>query len=69
MVACDSGTKAAPNMPCSNRKATTSLSDVAMPHRAEAIVKPLTHKRKRRLRPKCVASQPTGAVKIAAATT
>ena len=69
MVACDRGTSAAPNIPCSRRKATISVREFAMPHSAEAIVKPVTHTRKRRLRPKCEASHPTGAVKIAAATT
>ncbi len=69
MVACDSGTSAAPNMPCSRRKRTISVSELAIPHNAEAKVNPTTQARNNRLRPKFEASQPTGAVKMAAATT
>ena len=41
-TACDSGTSAAPNTPCSRRAATISTRLSARPHSAEATVKPTT---------------------------
>ena len=69
MVDCDSGTRAAPNTPCSSRKTTICGSDCAAPHSIEATVKPIRQVRNSRLRPKRKAIQPTGAVMIAAAVT
>ena len=69
MVACDSGTRAAPNMPCSRRNSTICSSDCAAPHSIEATVKPTRQTMNRFLRPNRAASQPTGAVMIAAAMT
>ena len=68
MVACDSGTSAAPKVPCRKRNTTIWASDSAEPHSIEAMVKPARQVRNRFLRPHRAASQPTGAVKIAAAT-
>ena len=67
MVACDSGTSAAPNMPCSRRNTTIWCSDSAAPHIMEVMVNPIRQVMNRYLRPKRAASQPTGAVMIAAA--
>ena len=67
-TACDSGTRAAPNTPCSSRNTTISGSDCATPHSTEATVKPATATRNSRLRPKRAASQPVGGVMMAAAT-
>ncbi len=67
MVACDSGTRAAPNMPCRMRNSTICGSDCAAPHIIEVMVKPTRQAMKNRLRPKREANQPTGAVMIAAA--
>ena len=66
---CDSGTSAAPNMPCSRRNSTISSMFWAMPHSMEATVKPVTQIISSFLMPKRLASQPTGAVMTAAATT
>ena len=68
IVAWLSGTSAAPNTPCSRRKSTISVSDCATPHSIEATVKPTRQVMNRFLRPKRAASQPTGAVMMAAAT-
>ena len=67
MVACDSGTRAAPNMPCIRRNSTISSSVCAAPHIIEVTVKPPRQAMNRYLRPKREAIQPTGAVMIAAA--
>ena len=67
-TACDSGTRAAPNMPCTMRNITIWLSVCAMPHSTEATVKPITDVTNKRVRPKRAARNPTGAVMIAAAT-
>ena len=40
MVACDSGTRAAPQMPCRMRKVTICASVSAVPHSIEAMTKP-----------------------------
>ncbi len=66
-VACDIGTSAAPRAPCSTRKITSWSREVAMPHSAEATVKPATETRSTRLRPKRPASLPVGGVMTAAA--
>ena len=66
-VACDSGTRAALNMPCSRRNATICANDCATPHSIDAIVKPRMQQMNSGLRPNRTASQPTGAVMIAAA--
>ena len=68
MTACDNGTSAAPNTPCSRRNSTIWLMSCASPHITEAMVKPAEHTMKVRLRPNRLAIQPTGAVMIAAAT-
>ena len=67
-TAWESGTSAAPNTPCTRRKATISGSEVAMPHSIEATVKPATDHANSRLRPKRAARNPAGGVMIAAAT-
>ena len=66
---CASGTSAAPNVPCSRRNSTISSMFWAMPHSMEASVKPVTQISSSSLMPKRLASQPTGAVMTAAATT
>ena len=68
MTACDSGTSAAPNTPCSRRNSTIWLMSCARPHSTEAKVKPAEQTMKMFLRPNRLAIQPTGAVMIAAAT-
>ena len=68
MTACDSGTRAAPNTPCSRRNSTIWLMSCASPHITEAMVKPPEHRMKMRLRPNRLAIHPTGAVMMAAAT-
>ena len=67
IVACDSGTSAAENMPCTRRNTTICSSVCAAPQAIEAIVKPTMQIMNSGLRPKRDASQPTGAVMIAAA--
>ena len=69
IVACDSGTSAAPHMPCRKRKHTICSSVSAAPHSMEATTKPVMQATCRFLRPKRTAIQPTGAVMIAAAMT
>ena len=66
-IACDSGTSAALDTPCSSRNTTICSSDCAAPHNIEVMVKPMMHVMNSRLRPNRAASQPTGAVMIAAA--
>ena len=66
-IACDSGTRAALHTPCTRRNATICSSDCAAPHSIEVMVKPMMQITNSRLRPKRAASQPTGAVMIAAA--
>ena len=68
MVDCDSGTSAAPNTPCNSRNSTICSNDCATPHSMDATVNPTRQETNRVLRPNRVASQPTGAVMIAAAT-
>ncbi len=65
---CDSGTSAAPNMPCKTRNSTISGNDCAMPQRIDAMVKPATAVTNSRVRPNRAARKPVGAVMIAAAT-
>jgi hypothetical protein len=65
---CDSGTSPAPKMPCSRRKITSSARLVALPHRAEATVKPTTEIKNTYFMPKRPASQPVSGMVIAAAT-
>ena len=67
MVDCDSGTSAAPNTPCSSRNSTISGNEPAAPHSMEATVNPTMEIRYSRFSPNRAASQPTGAVMIAAA--
>ena len=50
-TACDSGTRQAPNTPCSRRKATSCVRLCAAPHNIDAMVKPTTDHMNRRLRP------------------
>ena len=65
---CDSGTSAAPQIPCSSRKITICARLVANPHNAEVRVKPATEIRNTYLTPNRPASQPVSGVMIAAAT-
>ena len=67
-TACDSGTSAAPNTPCSRRAATIAASEVDKPHRADATVKPITDTMKTLRRPHCVHNQPVSGSVIAEAT-
>jgi hypothetical protein len=67
-TACDSGTSAAPKTPCSSRAATICHSEAAMPHIAEAAVKPITATMNTLRRPHCPHSQPVTGVAMAAAT-
>ena len=68
MIACDSGTIAAPQTPCIRRNTTICSSDWATPQSIDVSVKPMRQKMKKFLRPKRDDSQPTGAVMMAAAT-
>ena len=67
-TACESGTRLAPNTPCSRRKTTIWLRLWAAPHIIEARVKPTTDHMKTRLRPKRAVTKPVSGMKIAAAT-
>ncbi len=67
-TACDSGTRAAPNTPCSSRAATIPPSEVAMPHSAEATVKPTIETMKTLRRPQREHSQPVSGKAMAEAT-
>ena len=68
MTDCESGTSAAPNAPCSSRKATICSMFCASPHRIDATVNPAAQTMNSRLRPNRSATQPIGAVMIAEAT-
>ena len=68
ITVCESGTSAAPNMPCSRRNATICSMLWAAPHSIEATVKPAAQTMNSFLRPNLVAVQPRGEVMIAAAT-
>ena len=68
MTACDNGTSAAPNTPCSKRNSTICVMSCARPHITDAAVKPAEQTIKTFFRPKRLAIQPTGAVMMAAAT-
>ena len=65
---CDSGTRAAPNTPCSTRNSTICGSVCAMPHSIEATVKPATETRNSRFSPNRPERNPVGGVMMAAAT-
>src|SRR5215469_9289997 len=67
IVACDSGTSAAPNMPWNSRNTTICDNVCAAPHSIDVTVKPARHAMNRYLRPNRDAIHPTGAVMIAAA--
>ncbi len=64
-MAWESGTSAAPERPCNSRNRTISGRLVAIPHKAEATVKPTIEIRKTFLRPKRPASQPVSGIMIA----
>ncbi len=66
-TACDIGTSAAPHSPCSSRASTIWGSDCAIPHSADAMVKPTIEIRNTDLRPKRLASHPLNGVITAAA--
>ncbi len=66
IVACDSGTSAAPPTPCSSRNTTICGSVCAAPHSIDVAVNPARHMMNSRLRPNRTAIHPTGAVMIAA---
>ena len=65
---CDSGTMAAPNRPCSRRKATMLSRLHDTPQAIDVTVKPTTEPRKTSLRPSLSDSQPVTGVMMAAAT-
>ena len=67
-TACDSGTRQAPNTPCSRRKATSCVRLCAAPHNIDAMVKPTTDHMNKRLRPSRADRYPVSSMKIAAAT-
>ncbi len=58
MVACKSGTSAAPNKPCSNRAATISTNEVDSAHAIDVMVKLATDTRNTCLRPNLPDSHP-----------
>ena len=64
----ESGTSAAPKMPCSTRKRIISSRLVAMPQAIDAAMKPAVETMNSSRRPKRSASQPVTGVMIAAAT-
>ncbi len=68
MTVCDSGTSAAPKLPCSRRKSTICSMLWAMPHNSDAKVKPATQMMNSFLRPSRSEIQPIGDVSTAAAT-
>jgi hypothetical protein len=68
MIAWLRGDSAAPNTPCSSRKMIIWSSVCAAPHIIEVMVNPARLTSATFFRPKRDASQPTGAVMIAAAT-
>ena len=68
MMDCDIGISAAPNRPWMKRNTTISGRLVAMPHNAEASVKPATAICTTALRPNRSPIQPESGVAIAAAT-
>jgi hypothetical protein len=65
MMACDSGTSAAPNTPCSNRNDTICVRLCEMPHRADAATKPAMQISRKRLRPQTSVKYPVKGMKIA----
>ena len=67
-TACDSGTSAAPNTPCSSRAATMPPSEVDRPHKADATVKPITDTMNTLRRPQRAHSQPVSGSAMAEAT-
>ena len=69
IVACDSGARPAPNIPCKRRQPTSCGKVCAAPHSIEAQTNPTMQVMNSRLRPNRCAIQPTGAVQIAAAMT
>src|SRR5512143_2685271 len=64
----ESGTRLAPNTPCSRRKTTISGRLCAAPHSMEVTVNPATDHMNTRLRPMRAARKPVSGMKIAAAT-
>jgi hypothetical protein len=64
----DSGTRAAPNTPCSRRAATISAREFDIPHSTEATVKPPIDARNMFFCPKRSTNQPVSGVAMAAAT-
>ena len=67
ITACDKGPRAAPNTPWIRRKSTICSRLCEAPHSMEAMVKPAMEVMRKFFLPKRAASQPTGAVMIAAA--
>jgi hypothetical protein len=65
MMACDSGTSAAPKIPCSSRKNTICASDCEIPHSAEAATNPAMQTNRKRLRPMMSVKCPVSGMKIA----
>ena len=68
MMACESGTRNAPNAPCATRYSTISSSDAAIPHSIDATVNPAMAMPNSRRRPNRPARNPVGGMKIAAVT-
>src|SRR5258708_30393108 len=61
---CESGTSAAPNVPCSTGNNTICTRDCAIPHSMDAAVKPAMQTKKSRLSPNRPARKPVGGVMI-----
>ena len=68
MMACETGTRAAPKPPCRARNSTSWSSDCAAPHSIETMVKPMTQVASVRRRPKRMAQKPASGVRMAEAT-
>ncbi len=65
---CDSGTSAAPQIPCPMRQITSCVRLVELPASTENTVNPTTEKRKTYLMPNCPASHPVSGIMIAVET-
>ena len=68
MMACDTGTRAAPKPPCRARNSTSWSSDCAAPHIIDTMVKPTTQVDSVRRSPKRMAQKPANGVMMAEAT-
>ena len=68
MMACDTGTSAAPKPPCRARNSTSWSSVCAAPHIIDTMVKPITQVASVRRKPKRMAQKPASGVRMAEAT-